>query len=229
MVETEVSTERDVLGRLMAGRFSCRAYLPDAVPEEVIRSIVKMAGSTASWCNVQPWHAVITTGEATEGLRKILMERARTHPGVDSDLPFPPPYQGVHLARRREAGYALYNALGITRDDKERRAQQSFENFRLFGAPHVAIVTTARELGPYGIVDCGGFLANFLLAARAHGVATTPQAALAQHAPLIRAHLGIGDERSMVCGISLGYADLAHPANRYRTTRVPTDDIMRLA
>lgn len=92
----------------------------------------------------------------------------------------------------------------------------------------MAIVTTARELGPYGIVDCGGFIANFLLAARAHGVATTPQAALAQHAPLVRAHLGIGDERSMVCGISFGYADLAHPANRYRTTRVPTDDIMRL-
>jgi len=31
--------------------------------------------------------------------------------------------------------------------------------------------------------------------------------------------LGIGNDRSIVCGISFGMADPAHPANHFRTTR----------
>ncbi|AGW93890.1 MULTISPECIES: nitroreductase [Cupriavidus] len=218
----------DTLQRLMSNRFTCRAYLAKPVPEPVIRSIVNVAKKTASWCNVQPWHLVIGSVAATERFRSALVEHAADAPEVDSDLPFPEEYRGVHAQRRQETGYRLYEALGIERHDRERRASQSFENFRMFGAPHVAIVTTAADLGPYGAVDCGGFVASFLLAAHAHGVATTPQAALARHAGFVRSHFGIGDDRKMICAISFGYADPDHAANSFRTSRAPDEEIMRL-
>lgn len=217
------------LDRLMGSRFTCRAYQSEPLAEEVIRSITDLARRSASWCNVQPWQLVITSGESTERFRQALMAHAASHTDIDSDLEFPPGYDGVYGQRRREAGLALYNALGITREDKERQASQSFENFRLFGAPHVAILTIPAALGPYAAVDAGGFIASFLLAARAHGVATAPQAALARHAGFIRRYLAIEEGQHMVCAISFGYADTAHPANGFRTTRAPVEEFVRLA
>lgn len=224
----DTSSDLDALRRLSSGRFTCRAYRPAPVPDDVIESIVEMASRSASWCNVQPWHVLVASAQATEFFRQALVEQAARAGNVDSDLPFPEEYRGSFAERRREAGYRLYEALGIERGDRERRAAQSFENFRLFGAPHVAIVTIPAELGPYAAVDCGGFIASFLLAAHAHGVSTTPQAALARHAKFIRAYFGIGDERKMVCGISFGYGEPDHPVNAFRTSRAPVREVMRM-
>jgi len=141
-----------------------------------------------------------------------------------SDFPFPREYRGVYLDRRRESGFQLYNALGIVRGDKAGYRQQSLQNFKLFGAPHVAIITTDEALGVYGAVDCGGYVGNFMLAAQALGVATIPQAALAGYSDVIRTHFGLGDDRRVVCGISFGFADQDHPANSYRTNRAPVGD-----
>lgn len=217
----------EVLRRLVFGRSTCRAYRAQQVPQDVIRSIVDVARGTASWCDVQPWDLVITSDASTDAFRSALTEHVRLHPENDSDIPFPEEDRGVHLDRRRRAGFQLYEALGIERDDRERREGQSFENFRLFGAPHVAIVTIPEELGTYGAVDAGGFVSSFLLSAQAHGVATTPQAALAMYSKFIRRHFGIPHERRMICGISFGYADEAHPVNGYRTDRAAVDDIAR--
>jgi nitroreductase len=171
---------------------------------------------------------VVTSGESTDRFRDALMEQVRRHPGLYSDFPFPDEYKGIYLERRRRSGFQLYEALGIARGDKARRDAQSFENFRLFGAPHVLIVTVPEELGTYGAVDAGGFVCSFLLSAQAHGVATTPQAALAMQSGFIRQYFGIPEERKVLCGISFGYADKAHPINAYRTERAGVDDILRL-
>ncbi|MDN7970463.1 nitroreductase [Burkholderia multivorans] len=218
----------ETLERIAAERFTCRAYLPDAVPTDVIERIVAIAKRAASWCNVQPWHAIVTSRDTTERFRAALVAHAAQHPGIDADVPFPDEYRGVYGERRREVGYALYAALGIARDDRPARERQVAENFRLFGAPHVALLTIPAELGPYAALDCGAFVASFLLAARAHGVATTAQAALAHHARFIRRYFGIGDERRFVCGIAFGYADMTHPANAFRSTRAATADVMQM-
>ncbi|KVQ84437.1 nitroreductase [Burkholderia multivorans] len=218
----------ETLERIAAERYTCRAYLPDAVPTDVIERIVEIAKRAASWCNVQPWHAIVTSRDTTERFRAALVAHAAQHPGIDADMPFPDEYRGVYGERRREVGYALYAALGIARDDRPARERQVAENFRLFGAPHVALLTIPAELGPYAALDCGAFVASFLLAARAHGVATTAQAALAHHARFIRRYFGIGDERRFVCGIAFGYADTTHPANAFRSTRAATADVMQM-
>lgn len=217
------------LKRLMRDRFTCRAFLPEPVPEETIRGIVEMAGLSASWCNIQPWGVTIASGAEADALREKLLRAAQGDTGPRPDIDFPPGYEGVFQQRRRETGYALYAAIGIERGDYPRRRDQMLENFRFFGAPHVAIITGEASIGPYGLIDCGGFIANFLLAARAHGVDTAPQAALAQYSGPIREHFALDPARQIICGISFGYADRSHPANGFRTSRAGFDEIARFS
>jgi nitroreductase len=222
---TSAAAPIDVLEDLMAARFSCRAFKPDPVPRATIERILGAAQKTASWCNSQPWQVVITSGEATKAFRDVIYPVAASGAPMSGDFEFPREYRGVYLDRRRESGFQLYNTLGIAKGDKAAYAQQALQNFNFFGAPHVAIITTDEALGVYGAVDCGGYVTSFMLAAQALGVATVPQAALAFHAAVVRKHFGLGDDRRVVCGISFGYADRAHKANSYRTTRAAIGDV----
>jgi nitroreductase len=99
------------------------------------------------------------------------------------------------------------------------------ENFRLFGAPHALVVTTDEALGIYGVLDCGAWVNNFMLAAAAAGVACIAQAALAAHPKVLREFFGIGEDRRIVCGMSFGYEDAKHPANQFRTSRATKEEV----
>lgn len=211
------------LEEVLARRYSCRAFRDEAVPAETLRDVFALAQRTASWCNTQPWQVHLVTGAATASLRDALSARVLAGAPL-SDLPGPAGYSGVYAERRREAGYGLYSALGIERTDAEGRVAQMLRNFTFFGAPHVAVVTNDREQGVYGAVDCGGYVANLLNAATAHGVATIAQAAIAMYSDLVRAWLGVGEERQVVCAVSLGWPDEGHPANGFRTSRATVDD-----
>ncbi len=77
---------------LIKGRKSCRVFLPDPVPEELIREILSWAGKAPSAINVQPWEFVVVTGKE----RKRLVEKLlKTHqekkvscgPGTSRPLP----------------------------------------------------------------------------------------------------------------------------------------------
>ncbi|MDA4084770.1 Nitroreductase NfnB [Mycolicibacterium hassiacum DSM 44199] len=214
------------LRRVMAARWSCRAFTAEPVPDDTIHAILETAQLTASWCNSQPWQLAITRGEGTERLRKALYTEACQRDPDTPDIPWPREYRGVHRDRRRESGFQLYSALGIERGDHERQQQQMRENFRFFGAPHVAIVHTDEALGPYGAVDCGGYVTAFMLAAATHGVASVAQAALGLYPSVLRRELELGDDRTIVCGISFGYPDPGHPANSFRTSRAPVDQVV---
>lgn len=213
-----------VLEQLLKARFSCRAFRPEAVPRATIRRILDIAQRTATWCNTQPWQVTLTMPPATERLRAALYRRAVEDAPSGSDLPWPREYRGVYLERRRETGFALYEALGIGRADMAARQRQVLENFRLFGAPHLALITSDEALGTYGALDCGAYVANFLSAAQACGVGAIAQAALAHHSEFLRGHFGITDDRLVVCGISFGFADETHPVNGFRTSRASAED-----
>jgi nitroreductase len=215
------------LDRLLAERHSCRSFLPRAVDRSTIDSILRTAQRAASWCNSQAWQVTITSGEATDRLRRKLVAAQTEGEQGGSDFPFPSAYTGVYLERRRECGFQLYQAVGVERGDKAGYARQTLENFRLFGAPHVAILTSDPGLGVYGAVDVGGYVQVLLLAMQAHGVAAIAQAALANHSALVKRELEIPAERPMVCAVSFGYEDTAHPANSYRTSRAPLEQAVR--
>ncbi|MOA26181.1 Nitroreductase family protein [compost metagenome] len=155
------------------------------------------------------------------------MQAAARTQAAASDIPFPEDYQGAHLARRRSAGFQLYAAMGVARGDRTASAALALRNFDFFGAPHVLVLTTCRALGPYALLDCGGWIANFLLIAQAHGLGAIAQAALARHSDVVRASLDLPPDALVVCGISFGYADAGHPANSYRTARAAVGEAVQ--
>jgi len=214
---------------LLAERQSCRAFLERTVDRPTIERILALAQHTASWCNVQPWQLVVTSGAATDRFRESMLRVAASSPAPNPDFPYPREYQGIYKARRRTCGFQLYDSVGIAHGDRQASARQALENYRLFGAPHVAIVTTPEALGVYGALDCGAYVSNFMLAANSLGVATIAQASLAAWPDVVRAYFGLPEERRIVCGISFGYEDHQHPANQYRTDRAALDDVVTWA
>ena len=209
----------------LAQRFSCRAYRPDPVPEATIEAIVRSAQQVPSWCNAQPWQLIVTRGAGTDRFRDALYDAAMTTPPAP-DMPWPDGYPDIYGERRRACGFQLYDAVGIEKGDRVASGRQMMENYRLFGAPHVAIVTSARVLGPYGAMDTGGFVTAFCLAAATHGVASIAQAAIAAQSPFVRTYFDIPEDRMILCAISFGFADSDHPANSFRTDRAEPADVI---
>ncbi len=219
-------TPYDTLTDLLTTRYSCRAFRPDPVPEADITKVIAAARHVPSWCNAQPWQVSITKGAATDAFRTLMMETASTGTAPNPDLPWPRGYSGDYAERRRTCGFQLYDAAGIEKGDRAARAQQMLRNYAFFDAPHVAILHSPDELGAYGAMDTGGFVTAFTLAATALGIATIPQAAIAAYAPQVRDHLGIAEDRLILCAISFGYADADAPVNQFRTTRADPADII---
>jgi nitroreductase len=210
--------------RLLATRYSCRAFRPDPVPDELVDRLFAAAQRTPSWCNTQPWQVNLLSGEAAVRFGKELGEHVLTHDQV-ADLGLPH-YEGVHAERRRESAYGLYSALGIDRADRDARTGQMLKNFSFFGAPHCAVVTTDRALGTYGAVDCGGYVNTLMLGAQSLGLGVIAQGAIAMHSDFVRSWLDLPGDRMVVCAVSFGYADEDDPVNTFRTNRAEPDTVV---
>jgi nitroreductase len=226
-MQNETPDRADFLDQLARDRYSCRGFRPDALPRATIDRILAIAQRSPSWCNSQAWQLTIGSAAATERARNALLAHVQGGGVAKTDLDWPREYRGVYQQRRRECGFQLYAATGVARGDKVAAERQRLENFRFFGAPHVAIVTNEAPLGTYGAIDCGAYVGMFLLAARACGVASIAMAALAAYADFWREQWGVDPQRQVVCGIAFGYEDPAHPANGYRTSRAPLSDVVQ--
>ena len=184
-----------------------------------------MAQRTPSWCNSQAWQVHLVSGTDVAALSERLVARVLSGPETP-DIPGPECYEGVYAERRRSCGTALYQAVGIAREDKDGRLAQMLENFRFFGAPHVAVITSPKALGAYGVMDCGAYVANLLNLAQALDLGAIAQGAIGMYADAVREHLVVAEDRDVVCAVSLGHADPDHPANSFRTGREEVDRVV---
>jgi len=217
----------DNLRLLLNSRYSCRAYKKQEVSEKDIREIISTASRVPTWCNAQPWEVLVTKGEATEKLSQLLIESTKTQQ-INPDFNWPTQYVGQYAQRRRQCGYQLYESIGIQKEDKKRRKEQMMLNYKFFGAPHVAIITSESDLGPYGSMDCGGFIAAFTIVAQAKGIATIAQASITGYAQTIRKYFQIPKNRLIQTAISFGYSDDLHPINHFRTEREKSEKVVKI-
>lgn len=210
------------LEKLWRERASKRAFRPDPIARETLTALFAAAQRAPSWCNVQPWRVAITEPPKTRALADALQAAAKSgfpRAEVPFPLDYPPPYKQHRVA----CGVALYQAMGVARDDKAGRYDAWLRNYAFFDAPHVAIVACDRRLGPYVYVDVGVWLGYVLTAAAALGIDTCPMASVAAYPDVLRANLPIADTDVVLFGLALGHADDAAPANRCRTTREPVE------
>jgi nitroreductase len=210
----------------IASRRSVRAFLPDPVPEEMVRDILEIAARAPSGTNMQPWRAYVATGETKRKIADaILNSGIRAEKAVwDEYRYYPDQFFEPYLTRRRTVGFGLYNLLGIGRREVEKMRAQHDRNFIFFDAPVGMIFTIDRRLNVGSWIDYGMFLENIMIAARARGLHTCPQAAFAPYHRQLRPILGIPEEEVVVCGIALGYEDVSKPENDLRTERAPLEE-----
>jgi nitroreductase len=203
-------------------RASMRAFSPEAIERAVLVEMFAAAQRAPSWCNIQPWHVFVTEPPKTKVLSDAMVAAAKS--GLPrAEVPFPLDYPTPYKERRVACGVALYQAMGIARDDKAGRYDAWLRNYGFFDAPHVAIVACDKRLGPYVYIDVGVWLGYVLTAAAALGVDTCPMASVAAYPEPLRAHLPIAETDVVLFGIALGHADGAAPANRTRTSREPVE------
>lgn len=212
-------------------RRSVRAFLPTPVPREVLEGILRVASRAPSGTNVQPWKVYVLSGNAKEQLsQKILAayndpEEAQTH---TEEYPYyPAKWVSPYIDRRRKVGLDLYGLLDIKKGDAARMHAQHGRNYTFFDAPVGLIFTIDRIMQQGSWFDYGMFVQTVMLAARARGLDTCPQAAFTQFHRIIGEQLDLPENEMVVCGMALGYADESKPENKLRTERAPLEEWVR--
>ena len=213
---------------LLARRHSCRAFLPEPVPADVLRTLFEAAQRVPSSCNSQPWKTYLTSGRATTDFATALTATVLTQDAPDPDIDLDPAFTGVFLDRKRACGMALYASVGIDRKDYPSREAQMLRNYRFFDAPHAVVFTSARSMGANGLLDTGGYMTTVALLAEDLGLGTVLQGAVALYAGCVHEHLGIPADEVVVAAMSLGYKDPEGPINGFRTARADLTDVVQL-
>jgi nitroreductase len=206
-------------------RHSVRKFFSTPVPDTLMRAVLEDAQHAPSNCNTQPWQIHIVSGAKRDALSKaILADDATGHltPDFSFDLR---DFHGVYSERAKAQGASYYQAIGVAREANEDRRTAARLNLDFFGAPHVALlfmpsfgdnVRVAGDIGMYG--------QSFLLSLTAHGLGGIPQTMLGFYADTIRKVLGIDPSMKMLFGVSFGYPDETHAANKYRIEKAPIED-----
>jgi len=212
-------------------RHSMRRFLPTPVPRETLADILRVASWAPSGTNTQPWKVRVLTGEAKSRLSARIraayddpVERAQHH---EEYAYYPTEWVSPYIDRRRKVGWDLYGLLGIAKTDKARMHEQHGRNYAFFDAPVGLVFTIDRIMRQGSWLDYGMFLQNVMVAARARGLHTCPQAAFTQFHRIIADELSIDLSEQVVCGMSLGHADPDAIENSLRTEREPVEGFVR--
>jgi nitroreductase len=219
------SSEQRIVDAAITSRRSIRAFLPTPVERVDIEAILEVAARAPSGSNTQPWKVYVLTGGSKEALSREIVdtyvdpELSRQH--TEEYAYYPRKWISPYMDRRRKIGWDLYALLGLGRENKAGMQKQHARNYDFFDAPVGLMFTIDRVMDQGSWLDYGMFLQNIMVAARARGLDTCPQAAFTQFHKIIARHLELPASEQVVCGMSLGYADLTKIENSLVTQREP--------
>jgi nitroreductase len=206
------------LDKVVRERRSTRLFLRDKpVSRELLEDALSLAMRAPSNSNVQPWRVFIASGPRRDRLVEALLEEAAVELPVTTGLP------ETFLPLRRELGALVYGSMGIARHDADARRLAQLRNWEFFRAPVGAAVCMHRDLGLVDALGVGMFLQTFVLALTERGLGSCVQVSIAAYPDILREHLGIPDELTVLCGMSIGYPDPAFPGNSLTVPRNPVD------
>ncbi len=206
-------------------RYACRAYLDKPIDKKDLEIILNTARWSPSGVNTQPWHVAVVSGKTKQRISNALIQARENKLPENPDYHYyPAKWREPYKSRRKNTGLSLYRALGIEKDDPDAQKNAWYNNYRFFGAPVGLLFFVDKDMGKGSWIDMGIFLQSTMLVAHGLGLATCPQASLAEYPDKIREILKRPDSQLLVAGMSLGYSDQAHPVNNYRLEREPVDN-----
>jgi nitroreductase len=199
-------------------RRSTRLFLRDKpVPRELLDEALELAMRAPSNSNIQPWRVFIASGPRRDRLVEALLEEASVELPVTTGIP------EHFLPLRQELGGLVYGSMGIARHDKDARKLAQLRNWEFFRAPVGAVVCMHRDLGLVDGVGVGMFLQTLVLALTERGLGTCVQVSIAAYPDILRSHLGIPEELTVLCGLAIGYPDPAFAGNSLAVPRNPVE------
>ncbi|MBC3884426.1 nitroreductase [Undibacterium griseum] len=220
MIETPA---QQCVDQIITGRRSIRAFLKTEIDTDDIRSILTVASRAPSGSNTQPWKVYVLQGERLKKLSECILQAHHLPLAENGHREeynyYPVKWVTPYLERRRKVGWDLYSLLGLGRDNKQGMHAQHGRNYAFFDAPVGLIFTIDRVMEQGSWLDYGMFLQNIMLAAKARGLDTCPQAAFTQYHQIIRDELMLPENEMLVCGMALGYADMSKIENSLVTER----------
>ena len=209
---------------IVESRRSMREFSSDPVPDSVIEAVFGVAQRAPSNCNTQPWFVHVVTGETLEKLRSELPAKFAAGE-IALDFPYDGQYEGVYKERQYASAAALYDSLGIAREQKAERNAWFMRNFSFFDAPAVAFFTLPTGFGLREACDLGMYAQTVMLGLTAHGLGSCPQTALAFLANVIRPTLSLGDHEQLMFGMSFGYPTES-AVNNVHTDRAQLSEVV---
>jgi nitroreductase len=215
----------------VATRFSCRAFLPTPIPEQVVRDILQCAARAPSGSNLQPWLVHALAGESLAALKKKIEPRYGELPrgdGAGYEV-FPGKLHEPYRTRRFDVGLQLYESLGIAYENRDARLKQYARNLVFFDAPVALFFVIERALNPAQWADLGMFVQTVMLIARDFDLHTCAQQAWVPWSKTVETWLDLPPEQMLFCGMALGHADDAAPENAWRSPRAPLDSWARFS
>jgi len=211
---------RDALLRLIVERRSVRAFSGQPVDRAFVEAILDVGRWAPSGANIQPWEVHVLSGKTKERFTELLLQqRAARAPERPDYQYYPVEWHEPYKSRRMALGVSMYRAYGAAKGRKSREESWN-RNYVFFDAPVGLLFFIRRDLATGSWVDYGMFIQNVILAARAYGLETCPQASLSEYPDVARELLGIGPDHLFVCGISLGHPDWTQPVNGFARVRI---------
>jgi nitroreductase len=208
----------------VTGRRSVRRFLPTPVAGDTISAILDGAARAPSGTNIQPWQVHVVTGAARDRLARAGHEAAEAGQFSLEYTYVADRLEEPWRSRRRKIGFDLYALYGVDRHDMAGRKLAMLRNFDFFGAPVGIFFTMDRTHALGAWLDCGMFMENVMVLARAHGLETCPQQAWCDIGAVVHAELGIPDHHILLSGMALGHIDPAAPENTLVSERVSADE-----
>jgi nitroreductase len=213
----------------VASRRSIRQFTDQPVDQAALQRVLTKAQASPSGGNTQPWNAVILTGQPLAALTAAIKAKAATAPlgeGHEYDI-YPKGLNGRYENQRRGVGKAMFEALGLGREDGAGRIAQMMKNWDSFGAPVQLFTYTPKYMGPPQWSDIGMWLQTVMLLLREEGLDSCAQEIWAMYGTTMRELLNIDDDHIFFCGMAIGYRDVDAPVNNFTVPRVDIGQAIR--
>ena len=213
----------DALQTIRARR-SARAFKPVPVPKEKVEEILRLTVNAPSANNLQPWEFVVVMDEEKDRLSRRLLKAYKEKQiscGSGAVKPLP------KATRQRGANTleSMKTYVEKTGNNVESFVNEGSCNF--YGAPVAIIICIDDCFSARQMVDVGTAVGYMVLAAQASGLATCPIGLITDYADEIKELLNIPDNKRVVIGVALGYADKENPMSQFRSSRADINELVR--
>ncbi|MFC2035806.1 nitroreductase [Chloroflexota bacterium] len=208
-------------------RKSIRGYKSDPVPKEILREILDIATRSPSAMNTQPWEITVVAEKVLDNIKQGVVEMLNAGATPTPEIPHRP-FEGEYRRRQVDLAINIFNLMGITREDGEKRAAWMQRGLCFFDAPATIILSMDKSLNEsiFNILDIGAIAQTICLTALNYGLGTCIEDQGIMFSEVVRRFTGIPESKLMIVCIAIGYPDWDFPANKLETVREPLENIV---